>query len=62
MRFWKKYIAGKAEVKSSPAKVAFRNWHQFFMIEAANDPLAMAIIVTQRQIIRGVSRAGGTSY
>jgi hypothetical protein len=53
-KLWKKYRAGRI----SGLMTAYRNWKLFLQAEAMSDPLAMAILIAQRQLIGGITGTG----
>lgn len=50
---WTKYL-GHIKRKESLTGKAFRNWKDFLAAEALSDPLAMAIIMYHKQLLKGV--------
>lgn len=49
-RLWKRYLGIRRKQESLAGK-AFKTWREFLMLGAVNDPLAMAIIHAQKQLI-----------
>jgi len=50
IRYWRRYM-GVKNSKDSLTRKAFKSWKEFLQTEALNDPLAMAIIHYQKQIV-----------
>lgn len=50
---WDKYLAKQKHKESLTGKM-YRNWREFLAAEALSDPLAMAIIVFHKKMIKGV--------
>lgn len=53
-RLWRRYLAVRAGKKESLAVKAFRTWKEFLTYGAIDDPLAMAIIYSQKKIIEAL--------
>lgn len=49
-RLWRRYLTLQRERKSLLV-LAFKTWKDFLIFEASTDPLAMAIVVSQRKIL-----------
>jgi hypothetical protein len=52
-RLWRRYLTLQRQRKSLLV-LAFKTWKDFLIYEASTDPLAMAIVVSQRQILQSL--------
>ncbi|MBS4047916.1 MAG: relaxase/mobilization nuclease domain-containing protein [Alphaproteobacteria bacterium] len=52
-RLWRRYLTLQRQRKSLLV-LAFKTWRDFLIFEASTDPLAMAIVMSQRQIIEAI--------
>lgn len=53
-RLWRRYLGGQRK-RSSLVKFAFNTWKDFLLLEASTDPLALAIVISQRQILQAIN-------
>lgn len=53
-RLWRRYLTLQRQRKSLLV-LAFKTWRDFLIYEASTDPLAMAIVVSQRQILKAIN-------
>ena len=54
-KLWKRYLNGQQK-KSSLVTRSFKTWKEFLTHEALGDPMAMAIIIAQKQFIKTLTK------
>lgn len=52
-RLWRRFLTAQRDRKTL-LSMAFKTWKDFLLLEAATDPLALAIVVSQRQILQAM--------
>lgn len=53
-RLWRRFLTLQRQ-RESLLVLAFKTWKDFLIYEASTDPLAMAIVVSQRQILKAIT-------
>lgn len=53
-KLWRRFLVLQRQRKSLLV-LAFKTWKDFLIYEASTDPLAMAIVVSQRQILKAIN-------